>query len=236
MTYTVRYTGTSGVTVKAYSGSGHSGLLGTFTNVQNNALLTVSGAGLSGGILGRFPGDAGERDLSWFDAGWLADLAADGGRLLFMDQGTGADPSYDVYVRSTDGSPPVRLGEGHALGLSPDGKIVVASAPDATLRLYPVEGGAPTTLPGLTAEDTPVRWSDDGRFLYVYRPGPPPVDVYRYEVATGKKEVWKTIGPPGADRAGMTLVANLQITPDGSYYAYTYHRDLTDLYLAEGLR
>ncbi len=43
--YTVQYTGTSGVTIKAYSGTGHSGLLATFSNVQNGDQLTVNAAG-----------------------------------------------------------------------------------------------------------------------------------------------------------------------------------------------
>src|SRR5688500_14153994 len=42
--YTVKYTGASGVTIRAYANSGHSGLLATFTNVATNQLLTVNAA------------------------------------------------------------------------------------------------------------------------------------------------------------------------------------------------
>jgi len=52
-------------------------------------------------------------------------------------------------------------------------------------------------------------------------------------VRTGRKEVWKELLPP--DRAGVVWMDPL-VTPDGRGYVYTYHRHLTDLYLAEGLR
>ena len=35
-------------------------------------------------------------------------------------------PKYAVYIRKTDGSPAIRLGEGNGLSLSPDGKWALA--------------------------------------------------------------------------------------------------------------
>ena len=52
--------------------------------------------------------------------------------------------------------------------------------------------------------------------------------------ATGEKELWKQISPP--DPAGITSVSTVQLTPDLKSYFYTYQRDLSDLYLVEGLR
>jgi len=74
------------------------------------------------GIMGRSPGDEKERDLSWHDWSRPVDLTADGTTLLFDETGEGGGASYAVYVRKTDDSPAVRLGDGHALALSPDGK------------------------------------------------------------------------------------------------------------------
>jgi hypothetical protein len=42
----------------------------------------------------------------------------------------------------------------------------------------------------------------------------------------------RAFAPP--DRAGIVWVEPL-ITPDGRGYVYTYHRQLTDLYLVDGL-
>ena len=57
--------------------------------------------------------------------------------------------------------------------------------------------------------------------------------ILKVDVRTGRKETWKELMPP--DRAGVVWMDPL-VTPDGRGYVYTYHRLLTDLYLAEGLR
>ncbi len=59
-------------------------------------------------------------DLTWFD--WSGDrgMSADGKLLLFDESGEGGGASGGVYLRGTDGSPAVRLGDGVAIALSPD--------------------------------------------------------------------------------------------------------------------
>jgi len=46
--------------------------------------------------------------------------------------------------------------------------------------------------------------------------------------------VWKELAP--VDRAGVYNVAVLSVTPDACWYVYSYVRDLSDLYLVEGLK
>ena len=97
------------------------------------------------GMIGLSPGEENERDLSWHDWSRPVDLTADGTRLLFDETGEGGGASYAVYVRRTDDSAAVRLGEGHALALSPDGKWAL-STPQATpaqLVLLPTGAGEP---------------------------------------------------------------------------------------------
>ena len=67
-------------------------------------------------VLGVPPGETAERDLSWFDSAGLADVSDDGRQLLFADR-------FGIYLRRTDGSPPVYLGlkEGFADDISPEG-------------------------------------------------------------------------------------------------------------------
>jgi hypothetical protein len=69
-----------------------------------------------------------ERDLSWIDFSTLADFSPDGDKALFTETGEGGGTTYGVYLRKTDGSAAIRLGDGYALALSPDGNWV-ASAP-----------------------------------------------------------------------------------------------------------
>ncbi len=81
---------------------------------------------LRGGVVGLGPTDPKEQDLSWFDQSTVADLAADGRTLLFYEWGEGVGGTFTVYLRKTDGSDAVRLGEGRPLALSPDGRWAVA--------------------------------------------------------------------------------------------------------------
>src|SRR5208337_1926048 len=99
--------------------------------------------------------DGHERDLSWLDYSFPADLSADGHTLLFDEEGEGGGTytksgnfDYAVYMRGSDGSPAVRLGEGTAVALSPDGKWVIAEpqGTPAQLVLLPTGAGEPKPL------------------------------------------------------------------------------------------
>jgi hypothetical protein len=57
--------------------------------------------------------------------------------------------------------------------------------------------------------------------------------VHRLELATGRKKLlWELAAhdPAGAFRPYV------RVTPDGKWYAYTFQRDLSDLYLVDGLK
>ena len=38
------------------------------------------------------------------------------------------------------------------------------------------------------------------------------------------------------DPSGVERISNVVVTPDGKYYAYTYSRLLSDLFVVEGLK
>jgi hypothetical protein len=69
--------------------------------------------------------EEGERDLSWLDLSRLTQLTPDGRQLLFVESGEGGGPEYTTYLRRTDGSVPVRIGNGSPTALSPDGAYVL---------------------------------------------------------------------------------------------------------------
>jgi len=73
------------------------------------------------GIMGARPGEQEERDLSLLDWSLLRDISRDGKAILFDEPGEFGGHSHGVYVRRTDGSPAVRLGEGVGASFSPDG-------------------------------------------------------------------------------------------------------------------
>jgi Tol biopolymer transport system component len=94
----------------------------------------------------------GERDLTWLDAPDLADLSPDGGTVLFSNTGQSGSSRYGIYIRSTDGSPAVRLSDGIGELLSPDLKWVTATIPSGQQVLIPTGAGEQQALsfPGLT--------------------------------------------------------------------------------------
>ena len=89
---------------------------------KGDALLTTGSSQV--GILGMAPGDAMERDLSCLNSGGVVGISDDG-RVIAADIiGEGGGPGGSIYERRTDGSPAVRVSEGHVYKLSPDGNWV----------------------------------------------------------------------------------------------------------------
>ena len=116
-----------------------------------------------------------------------------------------------------------------AAEISPDGKLLVVDGGTT----YPIDPGEARPIAGLDPKDSPVQWSADGRTLFVTRFGELPLRVFRLDMATGKKELWKEIVP--ADRAGLIRIERLVVSRDARSYAYSYNRvSSSDLYLVTG--
>jgi Tol biopolymer transport system component len=112
-----------------------------------------------------------ERDFSWFDWSTAADLSADGKKLLFYEWGEGVAGNPTVYLRDTSGGDAIRLGEGRALALSPDGKLALAlqAGPPPRLVLLPTGPGEEKRLaPSGLTEYYSAAWFPSGkRVLFV---------------------------------------------------------------------
>ncbi|HMD48858.1 MAG TPA: protein kinase, partial [Bryobacteraceae bacterium] len=63
--------------------------------------------------------DASERDFTWLDWSFPVTLSSDGKTLLFREEGEAGGSTYAAYIRRTDGSAAIRLGDGASLALSP---------------------------------------------------------------------------------------------------------------------
>ena len=98
-------------------------------------------------LMARAPGASRERSLTWLGQSIVNDLSSNGGRVLFSESSLSSDYGEFVYLRPTDGSPAVRLGDGQGLALSPDGKWVVALTSDSSrLMVMPTGPGAVNDL------------------------------------------------------------------------------------------
>jgi serine/threonine protein kinase/Tol biopolymer transport system component len=82
----------------------------------------ISRDALRAGAIGLIPGETKERDLSWQDWTVPTALSEDGKLLLFIEAGEAGGGEYAVFTRETNSNSAVRLGQGSARALSPDGQ------------------------------------------------------------------------------------------------------------------
>jgi len=136
----------------------------TVMDVSPGGKVLLTGNAKRRGQAGLAPGETEERDLSWLDWSRPSDLSGDGEWLLFEEQGQGGGPSYTVYLRRTDGSPPVMLGEGVSLAISPDGKRILTFRLDHPDRLVilPRGAGEARTVPIPGFRISAASWFPDG--------------------------------------------------------------------------
>jgi serine/threonine protein kinase len=117
--------------------------------------------------------------------------------------------------------------------VSPDGKQFVAvNDQTGAWNLCQVDDGKCATFSGIEDDDTPLQWSVDGKYVYASQQHPVSA-VYRIELATGHRQLWKQLAP--ADSVGALEVLPSSITPDGKSIAVQYDRSLDQLYTVEGV-
>jgi Tol biopolymer transport system component len=172
-----------------------------------------------------------ERDLSWLDGATLTDLSDDGRTVLFSEQGAGAGAnSGSVYLRRTDGSPAVRLGEGWIGILSPDGawaaSVVLTTPP--SLILLPTGAGQPRTVEsGGIVHFEALSWFPDGqRLLFAGEESGRGVRLYVQEIAQGKPQ-------PISGEGFRIAYGSRPVSPDGRQIAALDHDGRIVLYSVE---
>jgi hypothetical protein len=156
----------------------------------------------------------------------------------FVFSGNELGRGVRLYTQDVSGGTPKAISsegvDANWFAISPDGQSVIGIGPDQKGYLYPTAGGDPRPVNGMDAGDIPINWNQDGHSIYIFPTGEVPAKVYRLELATGKKTVWKQIVP--IDSTGVSTIGPILITPDGKTYVYGFHRTLADLYLVEGLK
>jgi eukaryotic-like serine/threonine-protein kinase len=172
------------------------------------------------------PGDSREHDLSWFDWSFARYITPDGKLLVFEEQGVGGGPNYSVFLRKTDGSPAVKLGEGYGFEMSPDGAYVISMLPSDTshITLLPTGAGQSITIPfpGGAFDVLGARWfADSKRFLASARKSG---EASRWQIYDLQTHQFTPVAPPGA--LGFTPLVSpdqksiLAGTPEGGFAFY----------------
>ena len=165
-------------------------------------------------VLGRFPGDEHEHGYKWLDQTVPQDLSADGKLLLFAEKEPGWNDATS-YLRRTDGSPAVPLGEGFCRAISPDGKWAVCRSElmAPSLRLQSTSGET-RDLPNGGLEypmALGVDWLPDGEGIVfnAKQPGHPE----RLFVQSVKGSPPEPITPEGVGMVGLSQA----VSPDGKF-------------------
>jgi hypothetical protein len=157
------------------------------------------------------------------------------GRYIFMALAPNGSRTDDARIYRLDPPktwrPVTPEGVAGAFAVAPDGGSIAALNPSGTLALFPVDGGEPRLIEHETA--IPVAWSPDG-WLYLAKMKSYGAMIYRRELATGRSENWRELGP--ADPTGVMGVDNIFLSDDGLVHVYGYSRALGVLYLIDGLR
>ncbi len=264
--------------------------------------------------------DVQERELTWLDRAIPAAFSSDGKQVIFHEGGKGGGALGTIFLRKTDGSAAVRLGEGYGQALSPDQKWVLAVTPTnpprhlliptgagevtelkpagieniapmgfaadsrriilvanepghqardylfdpATGKLQPltpegirgpvtpdgkflvvrgngpnpqlisVDSGSPVReIKGLQDKDRPIQITADGNDIFVANYNGLTASIYRLNLSSGKRQLVKTLEM--RDPTGGFGVIRVLTTPDGQYFAYGTLRQLSELYLLQGL-
>jgi len=120
------------------------------------------------------------------------------------------------------------------LVLSADGHFVALRGPDQKIYLFSVDGGEPKQIAGTESGEYPTGFSSDGRSLFVITRGQIPAHVFRVDIASGQRTLWRSFAP--ADAAGIDTIRGVEVSADNKSYVYGYTRTLSDLYLVQGLK
>jgi eukaryotic-like serine/threonine-protein kinase len=106
-----------------------------------------------------------QRNLTWLDWSRVADISPDGSVILFDEGGIAAGAEYAIYIHRLTDRSTMRVGEGTAMALAPDGTAVLAGGTRdrKRLRLLPLGQGTIRDLPDTGLEYQWVRFFPDGR-------------------------------------------------------------------------
>ena len=86
---------------------------------------------------------------------------------------------------------------------------------------------------GLPPASDLVKWSDRRNELFA-RVGRVPVKILRLNIETGRANLWRTLTP--IDPAGVGNVFEIALTPHGQSYCYSYVRNLSAVFVVDGLK
>jgi len=161
--------------------------------------------------------------LTYLGGGWFPD----GRRVAFIAEAQGARRTYGQDLDGGEHAPSV-------LRKRPSSRPTAVHWWCARREGYfeAIEGGEPDPS-GLRAGRVARHWSRDGRSLFLTRFQDLSIQVHRLDTLTADESSCSISAPrtpPASPLSGLAVSA------DGRSYAYSFIRNLSELYLIEGLR
>ena len=156
----------------------------------------------------------------------------DNKRILFTGNQTGHQTRTWIYELETNKTTPITPEGTRGTRVSPDGKWFITVDPHKLL-MTPLGGGNSKTVTNLQPGESVVRWSGDGRYLYLQQRESDRVKITRLEIATTRREPGLVVKVP---EPGAVLFGPLALSADGRACATTFQRDLANLFLVRGLK
>jgi eukaryotic-like serine/threonine-protein kinase len=184
----------------------------TLHDVSPDGRALVTRDAWGAGVMARAIDADRDRDLSWLDGSMAWDLSADGSTVVLEESWEGGGTARSIYLRTLDGAPAVRLGDGVPLAMSPDEQWVL-STPVAgdRLVLLPTGVGQSRTLPAgpLASYFPAARFLPDGRrFLVAAAEKERPTRIYLQSIDGGDPQPVTEEGAYG----------RLAVLPDGERF------------------
>jgi Tol biopolymer transport system component len=113
---------------------------------------------------------------------------------------------------------------------APDGHTVVVRRSTGGLLIVDTQGGAARPIAGTKRDDAVVRWSADGRSLFIFGESSVPSAIERIDPSTGRREI---VQPLSVERKGILRVESPTIPDDEKSYAYGTRLMISHLFLVE---
>jgi Tol biopolymer transport system component len=173
-------------------------------DIRNGVALTVTQRHTQG-IRGIQPGGKEEHELGWLGWSYFRDISRDGKKVLFEEQADGGGPNYTVFLRDTDGSPPVRIGEGEGRAISPDNKWVITK---------PNKGGPLSVVPTGAGEARQLT-HDDIRYNSIHYLDEKHLLASGIEAGHGRRNYLIDLSNGNAKPITPEGIAGTNLSPDG---------------------
>jgi Tol biopolymer transport system component len=165
-----------------------------------------------------------------------ASWTSDGFELVVVASQTGRSPRH--WVQDLNGGSP--------RAITPEGVIgrlitiqhtdyVSAQDANGTSLLYPIHGGSPQHMNGVTPSDEVIGGLSDSESVLVFRgPSEIPRQIEKVNIVTGRREAFLNLLPSGP--IGITDVGLPRFSIDSKHYVYNQTRALSVLYVVRGLK